>query len=69
MADQAELPLPETDNKPFCWTSCAHCDAPVHRDDVVIKQYVNGYMTLIEHFCSDKCHHAWYINRLRSWGM
>lgn len=56
-------------DKPIAHTQCAECGEIVHRDDVVIKQYYQGQMTLVEHFCSDSCHHTWYINRLRSWGM
>ena len=66
---QLPLPPPEPPNKPFCWTSCAQCNQPVHHDNVVIKQYYTGRMTLVEHYCSDHCHQTWYIERLRSFGL
>lgn len=50
-------------------TQCAHCGDLLHQTEAVIKQYYQGRMTLIEHFCSDSCHHQWYINRLRSFGL
>ena len=70
---QQELPLPPAESdlplRQHALTSCANCNKEVHQHDVVIKQYYNGQMTLIEHFCSDKCHHSWYINRLRGFGL
>ena len=70
---QQELPLPPTDTdlplRRPAHTSCAHCNDVVHQDDAVIKQYYQGRMTLVEHFCSDSCHHQWYINRLRRTGL
>ena len=57
------LPVPQN------WTSCAHCANPVHKDDVVIKQFYNGHVVDVEHFCSSACHHTWYIERLRGFGL
>lgn len=50
-------------------STCAQCHDLVHGQDVVIKQYHTGHMTDVEHFCSNECHHTWYVNRLRAWGM
>lgn len=50
-------------------TQCAECGELVHRDDVIVKQYHTGTMTDVDHFCSDDCHHEWYVKRLRTWGM
>lgn len=50
-------------------TQCAHCGDLVHGVDVVVKTYHTNHSTEQEHFCSDACHHEWYIQRLRQWGM
>ena len=55
--------------KPPRCSTCANCGDLVHQDDVVIKQYYTGSMVDVEHFCSDDCHHAWYIRRLNAWGL
>ena len=48
---------------------CTQCGDLVHNDDVVIKQFYTGTMTDVRYFCSDRCHHTWYVNRLRQWGL
>lgn len=50
-------------------TQCAHCGNMVHGLDVVIKQFYTGQIVDVEHFCSDSCHQAWYIQRLNQWGL
>lgn len=69
MQTQTELALPPTESDLPLWTSCSNCDKVVHQHDAVIKQYCQGRRTLVEHFCSNGCHHSWYVNRLRSFGL
>lgn len=48
---------------------CAKCGDLVHYDDVLIKQFYNGRMVVVEHFCSDICHYQFYIERLNQKGL
>lgn len=70
---KAEKPCPEERQLSFNFgpnvTQCAHCGDLVHSADVVIKTYHTSYRSDQEHFCSDECHHEWYVKRLRQWGM
>ena len=54
---------------PPCVTSCAHCGEVLHLNEALHKQYYNGTITDVEHFCSDDCHHIWHIHRLNQVGM
>ena len=53
----------------FPLTQCAYCREVVPQCDVLVKQYYNGQMVDVEHFCSHDCHFEWYIRRLRQWGI
>lgn len=69
---QHDLHLPPTDTDLAltpAHTQCAQCDEIVHRGDAVVKTYHTGRTSLTEHFCTDECHHEWYLARLRQWGM
>ena len=48
---------------------CAECNELIHREEVIIKQFYNHRMVIVEYFCSDKCHHQFYIKRLNQLGM
>lgn len=52
-------------------TQCANaaCGDLIHQDEAVKKDYFNGKTYEVEHFCSHSCHHTFYINHLRQWGM
>ena len=69
---QETLDLPPTDTDLgliTAHTQCAQCSEIVHRDDVVVKTVHTGRSSQTKHFCTDNCHHTWYLTRLRSWGM
>ena len=48
---------------------CAHCGELVYEDDVLIKQFYTHRMVQVEYFCSDICHHQFYIKRLNQEGL
>lgn len=48
---------------------CKHCGQPLDKTTMVIKQYYNHRMVLVEYFCTTAHFHEWYINRLRSFGL
>jgi hypothetical protein len=50
-------------------SQCANCDVLAHQDVVVTKAYFTATMWQEEHFCSDECHHEWYIKRLNNLGL
>jgi len=51
-------------------TMCTNCTQFVHLDLAVVKVFhLSRHVTEQHFFCSEQCHHEWYIRRLNQLGM
>ena len=48
---------------------CAQCKTEVDEKEVIIRQFYNGRIVKVEYFCSNLCHHQFYLARLNKEGL